>query len=210
VAPVCYIRAAFPQLSGLVHRAPEQLVGFIGKLLHDAWWYATGLAVGLIGFGGVALYVVFGASFAGAQPVLEILALGLIPLCLLRIYSISLLARDLQKYELLVGSAVALVNFGFQCWLVPAYGVAGSAVATLVSLTSGALFITICVRLKLGASSGAGQSVWFLLSLTGCIGLLLTTRPSGPLRMIVAVVLMLILAGLLFRRFSKCIRELSS
>jgi O-antigen/teichoic acid export membrane protein len=203
VAPVCYIRAAFPQLSGLVHRAPEQLVGFIGKLLHDAWWYATGMAVGLIGFGGVALYVVFGSHFAGAQVALEVLALAVIPSCLARIYSISLLARDLQKYELLVGSAATLVNVALQWWLVPRFGVAGSAVATLASLTSGAILFTLCVRLKLGASSRAGLSAWFLLSLAGCAGLMSATRPSGPVRIIVASAVLLFLSGLLFRKFSQ-------
>ncbi|HEX5473362.1 MAG TPA: oligosaccharide flippase family protein [Vicinamibacterales bacterium] len=125
--PAAVLAVWFPELCRSADLRPLRRLG--SRLL------AGGVAVAAVSYPASArlIAVIFGAAFAGAGPVLAILALS-IPLLFLN-YALThqLVAWDRQRaYAGLCGAALG-VNLVLNVWLVPAHGVEGAAWATLLT-----------------------------------------------------------------------------
>ena len=84
----------------------------------------------------------FGERYADVAVTLDILAISVVPFCLVMIVSRGLIAINAQKIDLLA-NAIAVVICIFACiLLIPKYGAAGAALAQLFSFLSMAIFET--------------------------------------------------------------------
>lgn len=82
------------------------------------------------------LRLLFGAAFARAAPSLRILSLALLANVILRHYRQILLVRTLQTADFRTSMLGGLVHLGTKMLLIPAIGIAGAAVGTLLGETS--------------------------------------------------------------------------
>jgi O-antigen/teichoic acid export membrane protein len=191
VLPVAYIRASFPQLSSRAHKAPAEMVPYLSKLLKDMWFYVTGAVGALVGFGDMAILIIFGHKFDASLNVLEILALAVIPSCLGRIFSIGLIARDLQRFEFYIGLAMSLVNVSLLRCLVPVYGIRGAAISTLSYLAFGSILYWFCARAKLGFPAFEARVNGFVISGAVCGAIVLLTVPAGIPRLLLSATVLI-------------------
>ncbi len=86
----------------------------------------------LAALAGPLLRILFGAEFGGAALSLRILALALLVNVSLRHYRQVLLARGLQRLDLRSSIIGGIVHVGAKLALIPAMGIAGAAVGTLI------------------------------------------------------------------------------
>jgi O-antigen/teichoic acid export membrane protein len=106
---------------------------------------------GLIALGGYLLapeilHIVFGASYAGADQALRILMANLIVAHIVAIYQVQLLAWNMQKQQMKIVIAGAILNVGLNIWLIPEFGMEAAASTTLVS--SAAVLVLAYFALK--------------------------------------------------------------
>ena len=92
------------------------------------------------------LYIVFGSSYAGADQVLRILMANLALAHIVAVYQVQLLAWDMQKQQMNIVIAGAVLNVALNFWLIPKFGMEAAASTTLVS--SLAVLVLALVVLK--------------------------------------------------------------
>src|SRR5207249_704760 len=176
----------FPRLSSVAISAP----GEARRLLEAGWrpLLALGLplTVGTVAVAGDLVALLFGPEFAGAAPLLRLLILGTLPLFWVNVANHALVAGDRVWALVGVYALSALVNVGGNVLLVPRWGAAGSAVATVACEW---LNLVLVVRLLRGAFgvtvSAAG--LWSYAGGTG--GVLGALWLAHPLRALPAIVL---------------------
>jgi len=160
------------------------------RLLEAGWrpLLALGLplTVGTVVVAGDLVALLFGPEFAGAAPLLRLLILGTLPLFWVNVANHALIAGDRVWALVGVYALSALVNVAGNLVLVPRFGAAGSAVATVVCEW---LNLVLVVRLLRGAFgvtvSGAG--LWRYLAATA--GMLAALRLAHPLGVAPAIAL---------------------
>jgi len=133
-------------------------VAFIEVSLSQAFSYsmlfAVPVAVGGILLGDKLLYFFYGAEFARGFMTLVILLMVQIVTVFLNFLSMYLVALDRQKYAFKVTTLAAFANIMLNAMLIPAIGIFGAAIATLVTmilnafLTKRELSHAITVRLE--------------------------------------------------------------
>jgi O-antigen/teichoic acid export membrane protein len=170
----------FPRLSSLATSAPAE----VRRILETAWrpLLALGLplTVGTIVLSSDLVAVLFGREFAAAAPLLRLLILATLPLFWVNVANHALIAAD--RVWALVGiyALSALVNVVGNLLLIPRWGAAGSAVATLACEW---LTLTLAVRL-LGAVFGfrlSAAGLWRYAGATAAmLGVLWVVRRLGP------------------------------
>ena len=176
----------FPRLSSVAVSAP----GEARRLLEAGWrpLLALGLplTVGTVLVAGDLVALLFGPEFAGAAPLLRLLILGALPLFWVNVANHALIAGDRVWPLVGVYALSALVNVVGNLVLVPGWGAAGSAVATVVCEW---LNLVLVVRLLRGAFgvtvSGAG--LWRYVAATG--GMLAALWLAHPLGVAPAIAL---------------------
>ncbi len=176
----------FPRLSSVALSAP----GEARRLLEAGWrpLLALGLplTVGTVVVAGDLVALLFGPEFAGAAPLLRLLIVGTLPLFWVNVANHALIAGDRVWALVGVYALGALVNVAGNLVLVPRFGAAGSAVATVVCEW---LNLVLVVRLLRGAFgvtvSGAG--LWRYLAATG--GMLAALGLAHPLGVAPAIAL---------------------
>lgn len=138
----------FPRLSSVALDAP----GEARRLLEAGWrpLLALGLplTVGTLVVAGDLVALLFGAEFAGAAPLLRLLILGTLPLFWVNVANHALIAADRVWALVGVYALSAAVNVAGNLVLVPRWGAAGSAAATVVCEW---LNLVLVVRLLRGA-----------------------------------------------------------
>ena len=94
--------------------------------------------------------MIYGAGFGRAAPSLRVLALAL-PILFLN-YGLThfLIARDLERRNLLFAGLMLIVNISANLLMVPRFAGPGAACATLVTEVA----MTICCVIALGRRSG--------------------------------------------------------
>lgn len=146
ILPSVILAAWFPGLvraaqsgEGLQRRSELEL----GALL-----LGLGLLVGslLHGGGELALRLMFGPGFLDALPALRILSLAVPVLFFNFGLTHLLIARHLERRNLLFATAMVMLNLGANLWLIPRLGGVGAAWATLAT----ELGLTACCLLTLG------------------------------------------------------------
>ncbi|MBT4118122.1 MAG: oligosaccharide flippase family protein [Rhodospirillaceae bacterium] len=106
---------------------------------------------GLIALGGYLLapeilYIVFGASYAGADQALRILMANLVLAHIVAIYQMQLLAWNMQKQQMNIVIAGAILNVGLNIWLIPKFGIEAAASTTLISSAAVLLLALVVLR----------------------------------------------------------------
>ena len=106
--------------------ALEQIVGFI-------FLASIPLAVGSAILGTQIITLVFGGAYASGGLSFKILAVGLLFDFPAVVISSAIFAYDRQKNLIITGVIGGIVNVVFDLLLIPRFGIAGSAVATLIA-----------------------------------------------------------------------------
>jgi O-antigen/teichoic acid export membrane protein len=135
IVPQSYVRASFPHLSALFQAKPRLFDNANADMLRDVLFYvfpAAGLIVGLAPFLVSALY---GREFLLSATVLQLLMIGLIPWTAGRVFANTLVATNLQKYDLIAGICAVPVSLLLNLWLIPRMGAPAAAIASAASLS---------------------------------------------------------------------------
>lgn len=143
--PNAFFGALFPALAGLALDRARMAATFARAQRALA---AFGLvsAAALIVLGGWLLPVVFGQTFAPAAPVLQMLALSLLPFGLRGARTIYWYAIGGERYVNWVNGAVLALQLGLGLWLIPRYGAGGAALS--VALVESAALALLWRRVR--------------------------------------------------------------
>ncbi|QTA38421.1 flippase [Thermosipho ferrireducens] len=79
---------------------------------------------------------IFGKEFSGAKYVLIFLALGQFVNAAVGSNGLMLSMTKYQRYEMINGVFIASLNIGLNIWLVPKYGIIGSAIGGMVAIST--------------------------------------------------------------------------
>jgi O-antigen/teichoic acid export membrane protein len=136
----------FPRLSAIARERPHEA----RRLLEDAWrpLLALGLPVSL-GVAAVAtplVTVLFGAAFVESAPLLRMLIWGTLPLFWVNLAGHALIAMHRVWPLVAVYAGAAVTNVALNLVLIPRYGAAGAAVATVACewLNLAAVVVLVC------------------------------------------------------------------
>jgi O-antigen/teichoic acid export membrane protein len=171
----------FPRLSSVAVSAPAE-----ARRLLEAGWrplLALGLplTIGTLAVADDIVALLFGAQFAGAGPLLRLLILGTLPLFWVNVASHALIAADRVWALVGVYALSVLVNVAGNAVLVPRWGAAGAAMATVACEW---LNLALVVRLLRG-TFGVRLSATGLWRYAAAIGVMLAlvwlARPLGVL-----------------------------
>lgn len=120
-------------------RQREKSIGAAGSYLSRMAGYVlilTALAAILSPFlSGTILSVLFGAKYADAAQVLDILAISVVPFALAIVAARGLIAENAQHVDLIANALGAAIGLTAGLLLVPRYGAAGAATAQLISFS---------------------------------------------------------------------------
>lgn len=149
VARVAAPEIASASVTSVARRTYEVAVGTALSLM-------TPYTAVLVVSGGAVAALVFGSEYQqGAAPATAWLGLALIPYTVQYLSGSAIIARG-HNATVLVASAVALVvNVGLNVWLIPLYGSAGAAFATMATLVVQAAVLMVTVW-----RSFRGVSLW--------------------------------------------------
>lgn len=176
----------FPRLSSVALAAP----GEARRLLEAGWrpLLALGLplTVGTVVVAGDLVVALFGREFAGAAPLLRLLILGTLPLFWVNIANHALIAGDRVWALVGVYGLSALVNVAGNLFLVPRWGAAGAAVATVVCEWLNLILVVRLLRRAFGVTLSAA-GLWRYLAATG--GMLAALWLAHPLGVAPAIAL---------------------
>jgi O-antigen/teichoic acid export membrane protein len=79
------------------------------------------------------IYIIYGADFLPAVPVLQVFVWSTILATLMNIANQHLVIANKTKTFLAISSTTAVVNVALNYYLIPLYGIMGAAYATLIS-----------------------------------------------------------------------------
>ncbi|HEX8566448.1 MAG TPA: polysaccharide biosynthesis C-terminal domain-containing protein [Pyrinomonadaceae bacterium] len=82
---------------------------------------------------GQVLVALFGDNYADVAPTLNILAVSVVPFCLVMVVARGLIATNSQHIDLLANALGAVACFSVGAMLIPQYGAVGAALAQLIS-----------------------------------------------------------------------------
>ncbi|HEV8584863.1 MAG TPA: polysaccharide biosynthesis C-terminal domain-containing protein [Methylomirabilota bacterium] len=169
----------FPRLSSVAVGAPAE-----ARRLLEAGWrplLALGLplTVGTVAVAGDLVALLFGAEFAGAAPLLRLLILGTLPLFWINIANHALIAADRVWALVGVYALSALVNVAGNLVLVPRWGAAGAAVATVACEWLNLVLVVRLVREAFGVTLAISGLWRYLLATGAMLAVVWTAQPLG-------------------------------
>ena len=123
-------QAAFPELAGLDE---DRAAGFACEVSRQSllWVLSAGLLLGAIA--PLAVPLLFGAPYAASVVPVLILLPGAVLVAVYRVLFRYFMAVDMQRYNVLAQNCALAVSVALNLVLIPRYGVAGAAVASVVS-----------------------------------------------------------------------------
>jgi O-antigen/teichoic acid export membrane protein len=147
IVPSVVLAATFPPLAraqGDPERQRRWEVALAALLLA----LGTAVALGVYFTSNRAVALIYGAGFARAAPSLRVLAVAL-PILFLN-YGLThfLIARDLERRNLLFAALMLIVNISANLLLVPRFAGPGAACATLVTEVALTICCAIALRLR--------------------------------------------------------------
>jgi len=178
----------FPRLASLAVSAPAE----VRRLLEAGWrpLLALGLPLtaGTIVLANDLVALLFGPDFTGAAPLLRLLILGTLPLFWVNVANHALIAADRVWALVGVYALSALVNVVGNLVLIPRWGAAGSAVATVVCEWLNLLLIVRLVGSVFGLRLTASELWRYAGATASMLGVVWLVRPLGALAAIVVAV----------------------
>jgi O-antigen/teichoic acid export membrane protein len=169
----------FPRLSSLAVGAPAE-----ARRILEAGWrplLALGLplTVGTLLVASDLVRLLFGAEFAGAGPLLRLLILGTLPLFWVNVANHALIAADRVWALVGVYALSALVNVAANLALVPRWGAAGAAAATVVCEWLNLVLVIRLVRGAFGVTLTAAGLWRYLAATAGMLPVVWAAQPLG-------------------------------
>lgn len=151
----------FPLISKLVSENKGNLRNVIEKSYRISLSLALPIIIGGIILAGPLLTVTFGDEYIGAMLTFQILLLTLIPAFPGAVFADVIVAEDRQRIFIISSAIGGAVNVLLNFILIPTYGIAGSAVATLVALitTNGILYLRIRKSHHINIFTGLGKII---------------------------------------------------
>lgn len=150
-----YAKVIQPTVAKHALRVSEKLGPFLAKKAQIPLIAATFIAIAAPFLSRPVLTLLFGSSFEGAAPTLEVLALSTIPFCLVMVSASGLIATDAPRVDLIANILGVIVCFSSGAILIPRYGAVGAATAQLFSFTTMAVVEIAYLSRKLGGFSVA-------------------------------------------------------
>lgn len=126
-----------------------ELRAFARDAVHWTFWPSLGAALIILLFGKPLLWL-FGPQFVAGYPIMFILVAGFLGRAAMGPSEFLLNMLGEQKACAAVIFSAAILNIILQIILVPRLGIHGAAIATAISLVTGALMNTIVARHRLG------------------------------------------------------------
>jgi O-antigen/teichoic acid export membrane protein len=114
----------------------------------------AGAAIGLIVLAEPVLGFVFGEAFAGGATAVRITAIAMLPLALTRVLGGDLKGRGRPGLVSIAALASVVVTIVADLALIPPFGLAGAAVASLLAYSTGAAVVLAAYRRTTGAVLG--------------------------------------------------------
>lgn len=166
-----YANAVQPELTRRVTNDLRSSGSYLTRIAGYPLMIAILAAIGSFFMSGFALELLFGEKYRIAAPALEILAISVIPFCLVMVASRGLIALGMQRIDLYANifGFIACVSAGLI--VIPLYGAFGAAIAQLLCFSvMGGIEVAALSR-KLGrfqiwrraAYSSAGVATLYLL-----------------------------------------------
>jgi O-antigen/teichoic acid export membrane protein len=149
---VIFATLLLPQLSVMVTQGQNQRIMTLLERLLPYWLLATSVLFGLVVLGArIGIPLVFGPSFTAAAPVLALLMVASSALALYN--ACTPLVTAYGSTWTLAGVAFVSTgtNVALDLALIPKYGIAGSAVATIAAYSMGTILVLLFVRRRTGA-----------------------------------------------------------
>lgn len=144
---VIFSTLLLPELAIMVTEGHNDRIRMFMERLLPYWLLATSILFTLVLIAArVGLPLVFGESYSGAAPVLALLMLASVALALYNACSALITAYG-ATWTLTGVTLVSMVtNVALNLWLIPRYGIAGSAVATVVAYSASAVLVLLFVQ----------------------------------------------------------------
>ncbi len=166
-----YANAIHPMMAKHRESSRDSFGRYLTKMASYPAAVAAMIAVGSLLFSGPLLAMLFGENYRPAAPALDLLALSVIPFCLVMVVARGLISLNSQRVDLagnLVGVAVCIISGSL---LIPKYGAIGAAASQLLSFLAIATVEIAYLYRKIGrfdrwrtaAVSSAGFFTFYLI-----------------------------------------------
>jgi PST family polysaccharide transporter len=133
--PTVLAASAFPALIA-VHGKDAAAEAWQWRRLYTLMlWLAIAAGAGTIVLAGPVINLLFGADYAEAAPILIVHIWSGVAVCVGTVWSKWILLEGRLRLTLYVQLLSAVLNIGFNLWLIPQMGALGAAIATLLSST---------------------------------------------------------------------------
>ena len=133
--PVTLCNSIFPAIVNAKNVSTEFYNNRMQKLYDILTWLAIGIAIPVTIFSNQIIQLLFGNEFSSAAPVLTIYIWAGVSVFLSVASSQYLINENLTKLSFLRAFIGMILNVALNLFLIPLYGIFGSAVATLISYT---------------------------------------------------------------------------
>lgn len=162
ILPAFITVSLFPLFSKLVANAANHTKKVVQKSYKVSMSLAIPIVVGGIILAGPLINVTFGQEYSPATLTFQILLITLIVAFPGAIFSDVLIANDSQKKILRSSIFGAITNVGLNILLIPKYGIAGSAISTLIAqiVLNGILYIETHKLYKINLFKGLGKIIF--------------------------------------------------
>jgi len=144
--PVVICNSIFPAIVNAKNVSEEFYNNRMQKLYDLLTWLAIGIAIPVTVFSTQIIELVFGSEFAPASPVLTIYIWAGVAIFLGVASSQYLVNENLTKLLALRTLVGMILNVVLNLFLIPIYGIVGSAIATLISYTAATFVLSFHKR----------------------------------------------------------------
>ena len=133
----------------LANKTEGKLGGFLSKIIRNLLLLATFASLLAPFFSEFILTNLFGANYAGSAPVLNILALTVVPFCAVMVVGRGLVATDSQHIDLIANAVGVAVCVIVGAVLIPQHGAIGAATTQFISLLTMAIVEIVYLSRKI-------------------------------------------------------------
>ncbi|MGI8632696.1 MAG: oligosaccharide flippase family protein [Solirubrobacterales bacterium] len=185
---------AFPILARAAGNNPERFRSAVQRMVEVSVAIGLGIAVTLVAFADIAVFVIAGDGFSVSVNALRILGGALVGTFLFATLTFAMLALREHRTILLANLTALVIALVLSFALIPPFGAIGAAAATTATeLGLAGLYLVLLSR-RTPHSLDPGVSIRALVAAGPAFAILLVIAPSSPL---VVVSPLLYVAGLL-------------
>ena len=149
-----------PSLAKYKNESAEKYGRYLGKMAVYPVIAAAAIALGSVLFSRQALTILFGETYQTAAPVLNLLALSVIPYCLVIVAARGLVAINSARVDLAGNILGVVICISAGAILIPRYGAVGAAASHLISFLSIAALSVGYLARRTGGAAGWKTTSW--------------------------------------------------